>query len=94
MKIATTPSSQPFAAESRKRSTPKTIVHVNQHKIRANRKLGTNEPVISVKTGRVNTYCHAVEIQGPSKILYSPERPLRCGARVWVETTSAVKIIR
>ena len=30
----------------------KTYIHVNQHKIRANKKHGTNEPVITVKQGR------------------------------------------
>ena len=28
---------------------PKTYIHVNQHKIRANKKHGTDEPVITVK---------------------------------------------
>ncbi len=31
---------------------PKTYIHVNQHKIRANLKNGTNEPVITVKQGK------------------------------------------
>ena len=30
----------------------KTYIHVNQHKIRANKKHGTNEPVITVKQGK------------------------------------------
>ena len=40
----------------------KTYIHVNQHKIRANKKHGTNEPVITVKQGKKNTYCHSVEV--------------------------------
>ena len=43
----------------------KTYIHVNQHKIRANKKHGTNEPVITIKEGKKNTYCHSVEILGP-----------------------------
>ena len=42
----------------------KTYIHVNQHKIRANKKHGTNEPVITVKQGKKNTYCHSVEVMG------------------------------
>jgi hypothetical protein len=30
----------------------KTYIHVNQHVIRANKKHGTNEPVITVKQGK------------------------------------------
>ena len=62
------------------------------HKIRANKKNGTNEPVITVKTYKSNTYGHEVEILGSSKVIYSPDKPLSCGARVWIETDSEVKI--
>ena len=69
---------------------PITRIHVNQHLIRANKKHGTNEPVITVKQGKQNTYCHSVEILGPSRVVYSPCKPLSCGAKVWVETTAPV----
>ncbi|TXG86625.1 MAG: hypothetical protein E6R13_00165 [Spirochaetes bacterium] len=72
----------------------KTIVHVNQHVIKANRKSGASDPVLTVKTYKDNTYAHEVEITGPSKIVYSPEKPLSCGAHVWIETESEVKIIK
>jgi len=68
-------------------------IHVNMHKIRANKKYGTNEPVITVKTSKSNTYGHEVNILGPSKIIYKPNKPLSCGARVWIETTAELKII-
>jgi len=66
----------------------KKYIHVNQHKIRHNRKHGSNEPVITVKEGRKNTYCHSVEILGPSKVIYGGnDKPLlSCGARVVIET--------
>lgn len=67
-------------------------IHVNQHKIKANKKYGTNEPVITVKTYRSNTYGHSVEIHGPSKVVYSPDKPLSCGARVWIETEGDVSV--
>ena len=67
-------------------------IHVNMHKIRSNKKYGTNEPVITVKTSQSNTYGHGVEILGPSKVIYSPDKPLSCGARVWIETKAEVNI--
>ena len=69
-------------------------IHINMHKIRANKKHGTNEPVITVKQGRKNTYCHSVEVMGPSVVRYGGnEKPiLPCGARVVIETESEVRI--
>lgn len=71
----------------------KTIIHVNQHVIKSNRKAGANDPVLTVKTYKNNTYAHEVEILGPSKVVYSPDKPLSCGAHVWIETQAEVKIL-
>lgn len=71
----------------------KTIVHVNQHVIKSNNKHGKKDPVLTVKQGSKNTYGHEVIIDGPSKVVYSPDKPLSCGARVWIETESNVTII-
>jgi hypothetical protein len=68
----------------------KKIIHVNQHVIRANAKNGTNDPVLTVKTYKSNDYAYEVEINGPCKIVYRPETPLSCGARVWIETQAEV----
>ena len=68
----------------------KTRIHVNQHIIRRNYKNNENEPVLTCKTSKSNEYAHEVEILGPSKIIYSPEKPLSCGAKVWIETESEV----
>ncbi len=70
----------------------KTRIHVNQHKIRSNKKYNLNEPVITVKTSKSNTYAHEVDVLGPSKIIYRPDKPLSCGAKVWIETEEEVKI--
>tara|TARA_A100000172_G_scaffold58236_1_gene37987 strand:- start:711 stop:929 length:219 start_codon:yes stop_codon:yes gene_type:complete len=70
----------------------KTRIHVNQHKIRSNKKHNLNEPVITVKTSKSNIYGHEVEVLGSSKIIYSPDKPLSCGAKVWIETEGEVKI--
>lgn len=71
----------------------KTIVHVNQHKIKSNAKTGSREPVLTVKTYKSNRYGHEVEIKGPCKVVYSPDKPLACGARVWIETESEVIVL-
>jgi hypothetical protein len=71
----------------------KTIIHVNQHAVKANAKNGTNDPVLTVKTYKDNRYAHTVDVKGPSKIVYSPDKPLSCGARVWVETQAEVEIL-
>jgi len=61
-------------------------IHINQHVIRANTKHGKNDPVITCKTSKTNDYAHEVEILGPCKVIYSPQKPLNCGAKVWIET--------
>ena len=66
-------------------------IHVNQHKIKANKKNGTCDPVITVKTYKSNTYAHKAKILGPSEIIYQPDKPLSCGARVWIETQAEVE---
>jgi hypothetical protein len=74
----------------------KTYIHVNQHKIRANKKHGTNEPVITIKKGRENTYCHEVRILGDSIVRYGGnDSPiLSCGARVVIETEAEVEVVK
>ena len=69
-------------------------IHVNQHKIKANKKHNLNDPVLTIKTSKSNTYCHEVRIKGPSSVVYKPDKPLSCGARVWVETESDIEIIK
>lgn len=75
-------------------SARKKVIHVNQHKIRGNRKNGTDDPVITVKDYKSSTYAHHVYIDGPCEIKYSPHKPLPCGAQVWIETKSTVHTCR
>ena len=65
-------------------------IHVNQHNIKANAKHGSNLPVLTVKTYKENVKCNHVIINGPSSVVYSPENPLSCGAKVWIETQAEV----
>lgn len=65
-------------------------IHVNQHLIRANAMDGGDRPVLTVKTYKSNTRCNRVIINGPSELVYRPDKPLDCGAKVWIETRSEV----
>jgi hypothetical protein len=78
----------------------KTIVHVNQHKIRANnkRKLQDLVPVLTVKTYKSNDYGYQAIIKDEdgkevARVIYSPHKPLSCGARVWIETKNEVEVV-
>jgi hypothetical protein len=76
--------------------TQKKYIHVNQHVIRANKKNNTNDPVITIKQGKSNIYCHEVNILGPSRVIYGGnEKPLlSCGARVVIETEAEVEVVK
>ncbi|MEB3277632.1 MAG: DNA-binding protein [Lyngbya sp.] len=76
------------------RKLPKTIVHVNSHRIRQNQKQQQQLPVITVKKGQTNTYGDTIEIPGGCRVVYRPNKPLPCGARVWIETLNEVTVIR
>jgi hypothetical protein len=66
-------------------------IHVNQHVIRSNLKTGSEDPVMTIKTSKGNVIAHSVEVMGPSRVVYSPDKPLACGARLWIETTEEVR---
>lgn len=76
----------PFRAGTIKR------IHVNQHVIRRNAKTGETAPPLSVKTSKGSTPCDGVVIHGDSVVRYSPETPLSCGARVWIETRARLTL--
>lgn len=71
------------------------VKHVNQHKIRAN-KDGLNRPVLTCKTYKSNEYAHEALILDKdgdvcAKVVYRPDKPLSCGAKVWIETYNEIK---
>lgn len=76
----------------------KTIIHVNQHKIKANAKNGTKDPVLTCKTYKTNDYTNEVIIYGQdgleaARVVYSADNPLSCGARVWIETNNKIESV-
>lgn len=70
-----------------------TRIHVNQHVIRANAKTGERNPVFTVKNRGTNNYAQEVEIQGRCRLVYSPDKPLSCGAKVWIEVMDEENIV-
>lgn len=76
----------------------KTRIHVNQHKIKSNAKTCDREPVLTCKTYKDNRYGHVAIIKDEDnnevgRFIYSPDKPLSCGAKVWFETEMSVEVI-
>jgi hypothetical protein len=67
----------------------KTRIHVNQHNIKANAK-GSKLPVITVKDYKQNRKGNRASVvkdgEVVCEVIYSPDKPLPCGAKVWIET--------
>ena len=70
----------------------KTIIHVNQHRIKSNAKNGKDKPVLTVKNYMVNRYGHTAILRyngaEVGRFIYSPNKPLSCGAKVWFESNN------
>jgi hypothetical protein len=71
----------------------KAVIHINQHNIRHNINCSVEDrkDVITCKTYKNNTYSNSLLIVDNdgnviAKVVYSPDKPLSCGARVWIET--------
>jgi hypothetical protein len=69
-----------------------TFIHVSQDRLRHNRKYGANEPVITIRSGDRKTYCHEATIEGICRIVYQPDRPLKCGATLWIELEPTARL--
>jgi len=67
-------------------------IHVNQHIIKANKKNGTKDPVLTIKTTGDNIKANHIMIGDNVRLCYAPESPLACGATIWIETTEQVSI--
>jgi hypothetical protein len=47
-------------------------------------------PPVVVARGAEIVRCFAVEIRGPSRVVYAPETPMQNGVTLWIETTAPV----
>jgi hypothetical protein len=66
---------------------PRTIkrLHVDRRRVRA------GEPnAVTIQTSKGPIKAQRVEIRGPSTFVYSPDKPLSCGAKAWIETRAEV----
>lgn len=70
----------------------KKLIHINRNIIQYNDKHNTNLPVCRIQIGKETKYGMAVNINGPSKMVYDAENPLKCGAKLWIETTADIDI--
>ena len=73
----------------------KTIIHINQHNIKHNAKCEVldRKEVITCKTYKENIYTNSLQIVDDNGkviavIKYSPDKPLSCGAKVFILTDS------
>jgi hypothetical protein len=66
----------------------KTIIHIHRQRIAQNLKLppDQHQPPIIVRQGKHRAYVNEITLAGGTRIVYSPDKPLDCGARVWIET--------
>ena len=69
------------------------VIHINRNIIQSNAKQGKADPVCRVEEKGVVRYCMEVEILGPSTMVYRPDNPRPCGAKLWIETDSEVRLI-
>lgn len=69
------------------------IIHINRNIIQANAKHGKVDPVCRVEEDGIVRYCMEVTILGPSVMVYRPENPRPCGAKLWIETDADVQLI-
>lgn len=68
-------------------------IHVNQHIVRANIKADTDEPSCTVQWRGKSYVGRDVVIRGPSTVMQRMQKPLSCGARIWIETRCEVEIL-
>ena len=62
-------------------------VIINRNIIASNKKHGRKNAPISVRKGRSGKpeYHSEFEFNGPARLVYKPDNPLKCGATVWLE---------
>ena len=77
----------------------RTRIHIIQHNIKYNNKsTGNRKPVITAKDYTQNRKGNDVLIldddgEGVVRVIYSPDKPLDCGAKCWIETFNEVVVI-
>ncbi|MDY7008084.1 MAG: helix-turn-helix domain-containing protein [Cyanobacteriota bacterium] len=72
----------------------KNTIHFNRPNIGINKNNQNTElHVVSAKRGSENlAKGHEIDIHGPCRIVYRPEKPHSCGATVWIETLATATV--
>lgn len=66
-----------------------TRIHVNKFRLR------DGKACIGIEqSGKRKKYARTVYIDGPTTVVYRPEKPLKCGAKAWIETSASVRVRR
>lgn len=69
------------------------VIHINRNIIQSNAKHGTKTPVVRIEENGKVRYCMEVRIKGPSEMVYRPDKPRKCGAKLWIETEAELELI-
>lgn len=83
---------RPYTAMTMSAGTIKRI-HVNQHLIRASIRDKIDAPSVTVQWKGKSYVGRDVVIKGESTVKQRMNKPLSCGARIWVETRAEVEIL-
>ena len=72
-------------------------VYVNRHTLAKNKKKGRSDPAIGIEeSGQEKRYGSRVDILQNgvvvASVIHREDRPLKCGARCWVETRADVRV--
>ncbi len=63
-------------------------IHMDMHKIRKG-----EQDAVTVQTSEGSIKCEEAIINGKSRVVYHPDKPLSCGAKAWIETKAEVVLI-
>lgn len=69
-------------------------IHVDRHVIKYNATNSPMKPPVTVQTSKGAKKCWGVKINGVSTMVYMPHKPLKCGAKLWVQTTAEVELLK
>lgn len=74
------------------RAGTKKRLHVDRKVMALNAKHNRTDPPITIQTSKGALKVSHAQINGPSALIYSPDKPLSCGAKLWVETDAEVEV--
>jgi hypothetical protein len=69
------------------------VIHINRFLIERNAATNRADPIVRIEEGNTVSYCMEVEINGPSKVIYRPDKPWHTGAKLWIETDAELTMI-